>query len=230
MLLIRLSGHAGAGKSRLIASLPDRKATCPRSILYTSRPAREREVHGKDYYFLSRSSIAALPDEHFFKGRVREMLQAVDLKQLETDLWASDVVLIEIFADLWPGLFGRLQDYMLIDVPSRSVFMTAVDPKEIKRKKTEKRKADLIRTRVEQILTRRNKDTPDRVKSRAKTAVKEVLEAIGPDGKDLYAKVFYSSPEGPDGDDEWTQPGGPVGRAATVLNQFVKFYESATKL
>ena len=84
MLLLRLSGHSGAGKSRLLAELPKLDITCPRAVLYTSRLARTGERHGQDYYFLSRSAIAALPAADFYIGPVREMLQAVDLSQLET--------------------------------------------------------------------------------------------------------------------------------------------------
>ncbi len=82
-MLLRLSGHSGAGKSRLTAALPQFGITCPRAILYTSRSPRDGEVHGKDYYFLSRGAIAALPRSDFYVSPVREMLQAVDLSQLE---------------------------------------------------------------------------------------------------------------------------------------------------
>jgi guanylate kinase len=86
MLLLRLSGHSGAGKSRLTAALPNLGVTCPRTVLYTSRLARPGEVHGQDYYFLSYGAINALPSSDFFVGPVREMLQGVDLSQLESDL------------------------------------------------------------------------------------------------------------------------------------------------
>lgn len=228
MLLIRLSGHSGAGKSRLIAALPSRKINCPRAILYTSRPAREGECHGREYYFLSSSAIDALPDETFFKGRVREMIQAVDLKQLAMDLWSSDVVMIEIHHSLWLRLLERLQQYMQRDIPNRSVFMTAVHTGEIAMLPTEEEKATFIRTRVAEILTKRKKDKPDKVVSRAKDAVKEVLEAIGPRGRDVYAKVFDSAPEGPDHEDDWTKGSAPVGDAAVMLDAFIAFYREQT--
>ncbi|MBM3798239.1 MAG: hypothetical protein FJW31_30330 [Acidobacteria bacterium] len=55
MRLLRLSGHSGAGKSRLIRALPRLGMKCPRAVIYTSRPPRPGEVHGVDYYFLSSS-------------------------------------------------------------------------------------------------------------------------------------------------------------------------------
>jgi guanylate kinase len=57
MLLLRLSGHSGAGKSRLIAALPHHGITCPRAVLYTSREQRVGEIDGRDYHFRSRAFI-----------------------------------------------------------------------------------------------------------------------------------------------------------------------------
>jgi hypothetical protein len=51
MMLLRLSGHSGAGKTRLINALPQYGISCPKVLRYTSRPARKEEVHGLDYYF-----------------------------------------------------------------------------------------------------------------------------------------------------------------------------------
>jgi hypothetical protein len=225
MMCVRLSGHSGAGKSRLIAALPSREVKCQRAVLYTSRLARDGEIHGKDYYFLSRSAIVGLPLWDFYIGPVREMVQAVDLVQLESDLRSNSVVMIEIFADLWPGLVKRLEERMQCAIPSASVFMTAVDPQAIL-DQAEDRRASFIETEVERILTWRGKDEPDKIKSRAKSAVKEILSAIGPDGRSLYAMVFHSAPEGPDGQDDWTRDHEPVGRAKQVIDEFVAFFKS----
>lgn len=225
MMLVRLSGHSGAGKSRLTAALPHCGINCQRAILYTSRPARDEEAHGQEYYFLSRGAIAALPGLDFHIGPALEMLQAVDLSQLELDLRASNVVLIEIFADLWPGLLMRLEDRMRQEIPNASVFMTAVDPKEISAR-TESERDSFIETEVRDILTNRGKDKPDKVEKRAKSAVKEVLTAIGPEGSELYTRVLHSSPEGIDGKDDWTREPEPAGRAKHVLQEFVDFMKS----
>jgi len=45
------------------------------------------------------------------------MLQAVDLSQLEIDLGSSDLVIVEIFAGLWPGLLRRIEERMRCAVP-----------------------------------------------------------------------------------------------------------------
>lgn len=228
MLLMRLSGHSGAGKSRLLAELPRHDITCPRAVLYTSRLARAGEQHGKDYYFLSRGAIAALPNEDFYVGPVREMLQAVDLSQLEIDLRSSSLVIVEIFADLWPGLLTRLEERMQCTIPNASVYMTAVHQKTILAQ-PEQSRGQFIQSEVERILTWRGKDAADKVKLRSKSAVHEILTAIGPEGSGQYARILDSSPEGPDGQDEWTKEAEPVGDARRVLEEFVAFYASATR-
>jgi hypothetical protein len=228
MMLVRLSGHSGAGKSRLIAALPSRGVKCQRAVLYTSRLARDGEIHGKDYYFLSRSAIVGLPLWDFYVGPVREMVQAVDLVQLESDLQSNGVVMIEIFADLWPGLLKRLEERVQCTILSASVFMTAVDP-QTTLDQAEDARASFIETEVKRILTWRGKDDNDKIESRAKSAVKEILSAISPDGRSRYTKVFHSAPEGPDGQDDWTRGKEPVGRAKQVIDEFVEFFKSISR-
>jgi hypothetical protein len=197
-------------------------------VLYTSRLARADEQHGKDYYFLSRGAIAALPSWDFYVGPAREMLQAADLSQLEIDLRSSKLVMIEIHPDLWPGLLRRLEERMRCAIPNTSAFLTAVHRKTILAQ-SEQSRAQFIQSEVERILTWRNKDAPDKVKLRAKSAVKEILTAIGPEGSQNYARVFDSSPEGPNGEDEWTKEAEPLGDARRVLDEFIAFYESVAK-
>ena len=227
MLLFRLSGHSGAGKSRLLAALPRYGITCPHVVHYTSRLARPEERHGVDYYFLSRAAIAALAGSDFYVGPVREMLQAVDLSQLEVDLRSSNAVMVEIFPELWPGLLGRIEERMRCAVPSASVFLTAVHRKRILALQ-EGSRGEYIQSEVERILRWRNKDAPDKIRIRAKSAVDEILTALSPEGSRHYARIFDSAPEGPDGEDEWTKEAEPVGHATRVLREFLAFYASVT--
>jgi guanylate kinase len=226
MLLIRLSGHSGAGKSRLLAALPRCGLTCPRAVLCTSCPVRDDERHGVDYYFLSRAAIAALPSSDFHVGPVRENLQGVDLSQLEIDLRSSGTVSIDIHADMWPGLLKRLQERMHCAVPNVSVFLMAAHRETILALPEESR-GPYIQSEVERILPWRNKDAPDKVKIRARAAINEIRAAIDPEGAAQYARVFDSAPEGPNGQDEWTREAEPVGDARRVLEEFVAFYRSS---
>jgi guanylate kinase len=228
MLLIRLSGHSGAGKSRLLAALPRYGLACPRAVLYTSRLAREDERHGVDYYFLSRAAIAALPSSDFHCGPVRENLQGVDLSQLETDLRSSDAVFIDIHADMWPALIARLEERRACPLPSVSVFLTAVHLHAIVAL-PEQARGGFIRAEVERILRWRNKDAPDKIRIRAQAASHEVLTAISPEGAAQYARVFDSSLEGPNGEDEWTKGAEPVGDARRVLDEFIAFHRSVVE-
>lgn len=222
MLLARLSGHSGAGKTRLMRALAARGITCPRAVIYTSRPPRPGEIHGGDYYFLSRGVIGVLPAPQFLVRPVHNMLQAVDLDQLEVDLRANEVVMIEIFHEVWPELVAAMTARVGAQLKTTSVFLSAVDPDTLRNLADDAARADLIRSLVGGWLRWRHKDSPTAVEKRAENAVREILEAIGPEGASLYAKVIRSSPEGPDGEDEWTCPGAPLGRAQATIQEFVK--------
>lgn len=229
MMLLRLSGHSGAGKSRLTAALPQAGISCPQAILYTSRPARKGEAHGRDYYFLSRAAIAALPNKDFLVGPVRNMVQAVDLPQLVMDLESSDLVLIEIFHGLWPNLMKRLGERLGDEFRSASLFMTAVDPEYVRSLPDDNRRSQHIQGEVERILTWRKKDSPADIKKRSNSAIKEILEAIGPEGQKQYSRVFHSAPEGPDKKDDWTREVQPVGQAKAVLDEFLGFFKAVNR-
>jgi hypothetical protein len=188
--------------------------------------ARTGEIHGQDYYFLSRSAIAALPAADFYIGPVREMLQAVDLKQLEMDVKSHDLVLVDIFAGLWPGLETRIRERLGPELRTASVFMTAVDPNAVGSQPDDETRARFIQDAVERNLRWRAKDSADKIRLRAKSAVAEITEALGPSGAALYERVFHSSPEGPDREDEWTKEAQPTGRAKDILNEFVVWLQS----
>jgi hypothetical protein len=149
------------------------------------------------------------------------MLQAVDLNRLQADLEENDLVLIEIFDQLWPRVEAAMTQRLGQKLRTASVFMTAIDPKQLQSLPDDQSRAAQIRTDVDRILQWRNKDRPDKVQTRADSAADEVLAAIAPGSP--YSKVFHSAPEGPDGKDEWTRESEPVGQAAHVLRQFVWF-------
>ncbi|HRR67924.1 MAG TPA: guanylate kinase, partial [Desulfomonilia bacterium] len=50
---IFVSGPSGVGKSTIIAEILKRNPDFVLSVSYTTRTARPREVHGKDYFFVS---------------------------------------------------------------------------------------------------------------------------------------------------------------------------------
>ena len=225
-MLLRLSGHSGAGKTRLVNALPQYGITCPKVLRYTSRAPRPEEIEGEDYYFRSCQFIESLPEKDFLVGPVRNMMQAFDLEQLETDLNTHDLVLIEIYPDLWMKLLGRMKERLGDRFTTASVFMTAVDPADVERFRDDKEKAGYITSEVYKMLLFRNKDEIEDIKIRAHAAAGEIMAALSPDGRKMYAKIIYSAPEGPDGEDEWTREPRPAGQAKVALEEFFAFYQS----
>jgi hypothetical protein len=222
MFLIRLSGHSGAGKSRLLAALARNRLSFRRAVIYTSRAPRPGEIHGKDYYFMSRGFIEGLSAERFLIGNVRNVLQAIDIAQLEFDLRAGFPVIAEVFHTRWPPLKERLLQILGEKLVTRSVFLTAVPLNGITNLSPEDASLE-IQARIEKILSWRGKDAAADIRKRAESAVKEVMEALTVPS--LYDRVFDSSPEGPDGEDDWTSGSVPRGNAAKVLREFTLFFE-----
>jgi hypothetical protein len=222
MILLRLSGHSCAGKTRLMNALPLFGINCPKVIRYTSRAPRPEEMEGEDYFFRSREFIESLAAKDFLVGPVRNMLQAFDLTQLEKDLKAHDLVLIEIYPDLWPELLERLSGRLGKGLQTVSVFMTAVNPVKINSFKLKEEKAGYIASEVYKMLLFRDKDEPEDMKIRAYSAAVEIMEALSPEGRKMYNKIIHSAPEGPDGMDDWTREEIPVGQAKMAMDAFIE--------
>jgi guanylate kinase len=94
--LIILSGPSCTGKSPLYAALkkfyPQLAARLTKLVLYDSRSARPGEVDGVDFHFRTREHIEGLRGkEGFTVFEVRGDLQALDTRELEKKLAASDV-------------------------------------------------------------------------------------------------------------------------------------------
>jgi hypothetical protein len=226
MILLRLSGHSCAGKTRLVNALPQFGISCPKVIRYTSRLPRKEEIEGEDYFFRSREFIESLPEKDFLVGPVRNMLQAFDLEKLATDLASNDLVLIEIYPDLWPKLVEHLSKKIKKPLVTASVFMTAVNPAMIKKFSSKEEKTGYITSEVYKMLLRRNQDELEDIKIRAHAAAGEIMEALSAAGRKMYDKIIHSAPEGPDGEDDWTREKEPVGQAKPALEEFIDFYSS----
>jgi len=65
-MLLVISAPSGAGKSTLIRMLCRDFPGFGFSVSYTTRPPREKEVHGKDYFFVSREQFQDLMEKNFF--------------------------------------------------------------------------------------------------------------------------------------------------------------------
>lgn len=223
MLLLRVSGHSGAGKSRLLKQLKKKCVPFHRTILFTTRSPRPGEVNGVDYRFVSREQLERLPAGSYYVGSVREMLQAVDLVKLESDLETGELVIVEIYHRLWPGLEREVRDRVSGRLKTASVFLCALDIEKVRSYDTEEARR-IIEDEVRRILLRRAADDDNSIARRAASAADEVLDALR--GAQHYDRILRTSPEGPDGEDDWTCPGGPRGRAAEAVKDFVDFIET----
>lgn len=223
MLLVHLSGHSGAGKSRLLAASKASGLTFHRYILYTSRLPRAGEIDGREYYFCSEATIKALPQDQFIVYPVRQMVQAVDINALEHDLRSNKLVIVEMFHRAWPKVKRVMMGCLGKQLKTLSVFLTVVDPRcltDISREEAEA----TIREMVRSCLVRRGRDDETEICLRADSAVEEISGTIG--SENTYDRVILSAPEGQDGRDDWTRDVSPVGQAAEALKDFLSFIES----
>lgn len=179
---------------------------------------RPGEIHGKDYYFLERDTIEQLPTDKYVVGRVREMLQGVDLVQLEQDLRSEEPVIVEIFHDLWPGLNKAIKKRLGGKLRTVSVFLTAINVDALRHRPVDVA-SDQIKDEVRGILEWRGKDPVDEIYRRAESAVDEIFSALKNPGS--YDKIIYSAPEGPDSQDDWTRSEFPTGQGARAFDEFV---------
>lgn len=124
-----ISGPSGAGKGTLINSVLPRLGNTTLAVSATTRPRREGETHGRDYYFLS-------PEE--FAGRVRrdELLEHVDYgsysygtlrSEVENNLAAGRNLLLEIELEGARSVRRKLPGAILI-------FIEPPDFEELKRR------------------------------------------------------------------------------------------------
>ena len=64
--LIVISAPSGCGKTTIVEALISRRPDLKRSISYTTRSPRAGEVHGRDYFFISREEFLEKKKKNFF--------------------------------------------------------------------------------------------------------------------------------------------------------------------
>ena len=65
-IILIISAPSGAGKTTLCRALLERFPTMKESVSYTTRPPRAGEVHGEDYFFVSREEFQRMIDADAF--------------------------------------------------------------------------------------------------------------------------------------------------------------------
>jgi guanylate kinase len=62
-LLIVISGPSGAGKDTILQRMKERELPFHFVVTATTRPRRENEIDGRDYFFVSKDEFARMIDE-----------------------------------------------------------------------------------------------------------------------------------------------------------------------
>lgn len=131
-LLIVISGPSGAGKDTILQRMKERELPFHFVVTATTRPRRENETHGRDYFFVSKEEFAHMIDKDElieyaivygdYKGipkqQVRDALASgkdvimrIDVQGAETvRKLAPEAVLIFITVDSEEELLTRLRE------------------------------------------------------------------------------------------------------------------------
>lgn len=138
-----------------------------RPVLCTSRPPRDGEKHGAEFYFLPENfirSLAKSPD--FAVSSVRTDWQAIHLPQVEDLLRSKELVFAEVYYTFGPVLLDRVVDKAFSSI---RIFLTPVPlgtpGKEI---------VKVVRAK----LDRRGTDSESKKKDRSESAPDEIAKAL----------------------------------------------------
>ncbi len=151
--ILVLSGPSGAGKSSLIKKIEHEIGDYYFSISTTTRPMREGEVEGVDYYFVSKQTFQEdIENEHFLEhANVHGNYYGTSIKPVKQALKEGKLVLFDIDVQGHDAVRSRLGDIMT------SVFITTPSLHELKRR-----------------LNNRATDARDVIDNRIKMAKREI--------------------------------------------------------
>jgi len=96
--LVVVSAPSGAGKTTLVHEIIRRQPGIRFSISYTTRPARESETNGKDYFFVGEDEFQAMVSRDAFleSARVFDHWYGTSREYVDALLAQGDTVLLEI--------------------------------------------------------------------------------------------------------------------------------------
>jgi guanylate kinase len=151
-LLIVISGPSGVGKDTVIQRLKERPQAFHFVVTATTRPARPGEVHGKDYFFITRDEFADMieKDELLEHAYVYNDYKGIPKKQVRQALGSGKDVIMRIDVQGATTIHSLYPEALLI-------FMTTRD------------EAEMIKR-----LTTRKTETPEGLKLRIATARQEL--------------------------------------------------------
>ncbi|HEX8637879.1 MAG TPA: guanylate kinase [Pyrinomonadaceae bacterium] len=96
--LIIISSPSGGGKGTLIKEILRSVPQIGYSVSYTTRPRREGEQHGRDYFFVSKNEFAALveADEFVEYAEVHGNLYGTSVNEVRKEIDRGNDVILEI--------------------------------------------------------------------------------------------------------------------------------------
>lgn len=224
--LVLLSGPSCVGKGPMRAALADLypgiRFAVP--VWYHSRRPRLKkatgryEVHGIDYYFVTRSVIEGMDPDRFITGRVHETeIQALDTAYL-LDLFAGNDI---VFTEIYHTFLGQMAEWVerqdTYDIELRSVFLTPMAEEEVARRAAEKGISpdEAVYEVMIEKQKRRGEDPPDKLEERARGAYAEMRHAH------RFTDVIVNH-AGEDDIEEWGRPPGP--EASRVVAEFAAVF------
>lgn len=154
-LILIISAPSGAGKTTLCRELLKRFPDIRESVSYTTRPPREGEVHGRDYYFVSREEFQRMIDGDAFAewATVHGNLYGTALATIEEARTNG----VNLVLDIDCQGARRLKEQI-----ERCVYVFILPPG-----------MDELRRRLEN----RSTDTPEVIENRIRRAADEIREA-----------------------------------------------------
>ena len=154
-LILIISAPSGAGKTTLCRELLKRFPDIKESVSYTTRSPREGEVHGRDYYFVSREEFQRMIDGDAFAewATVHGNLYGTALATIEEARTNG----VNLVLDIDCQGARRLKEQI-----ERCVYVFILPPG-----------MDELRRRLEN----RSTDTPEVIENRIRRAADEIREA-----------------------------------------------------
>jgi guanylate kinase len=151
-LLIVISGPSGVGKDSVVQRMQDRRMPMHFVVTATTRPIREGEVEGEDYFFVSRDEFAELieKDELLEYAIVYNDYKGIPKEQVRQALASGDDVVMRLDVQGAETIRKMYPEALLI-------FLSTVDEDEL----------------VERLKQRKT-ETPEGLKLRIATARKEM--------------------------------------------------------
>ena len=126
-LLIVISGPSGVGKDTVIQRMKERRLPFHFVVTATTRPPRAGEVHGRDYFFVTKDEFAAMieSDELLEYAYVYNDYKGIPKKQVREALASGQDVIMRV------DVQGAAKIRQLTGAGAALIFMTTLSEDEL---------------------------------------------------------------------------------------------------